>query len=70
LPDVASDPASSRPSRPHPTKATPPAAASDLSAELRALEKVRVAIAEHRTADAREGVAAFIERRTPVFVHV
>jgi len=40
--------------------ATPsPAASDDLAAEVRALERVRAALAEHRIADARDGLASY-----------
>ncbi len=39
--------------------ASAPAPADDLAAEVRALERVRTAIAEHRIADARAGLATY-----------
>lgn len=67
LPDATPDPASTRPTRNvggQASKAPPPSGSSELSAELRALERVRVAIDEHRIADAREGLQSY-ERTFP-----
>ena len=44
--------------------ASPSSASEDLSAEVRALERVRIAVAEHRVADARAGLASY-ERTFP-----
>ena len=43
----------------HGAQPAPSAPADDLAAEVRALERVRTAIAEHRIADARAGLATY-----------
>ncbi|MDF2694831.1 MAG: hypothetical protein K0S65_3214 [Labilithrix sp.] len=63
VPSAAVTP-SSRSSAAHVAKAASPAASTDLAGEVRALERVRVALTEHRVTDAREGLRSY-ERTFP-----
>jgi hypothetical protein len=68
LPEARPEPSSPRPGREpagaRASGAPAPSSSSDLAAETRALERVRVALGEHRVVDARAGLGSY-ERSFP-----